>query len=133
MTKKHLFKGGQYYIGDPCYVVRGDAWDALLDETGQFGLPKFKRTAFWDSGLFIYKDNFCFASHTKYGDGSYLLQSPVNRNITSVPVDAGLIACMPIESLDGTANLVLSFIKDFLVWEDRGVFHFGDYTISTNY
>ena len=38
-TKKHLFKVGNYVIGDPCYFIADENWGKVLEDTGFFGAP----------------------------------------------------------------------------------------------
>ena len=35
--KKHIFKAGNYVIGDPCYFIADENWDKVLEDTGFFG------------------------------------------------------------------------------------------------
>lgn len=130
MTAKHLFKAGEYYVGDPCYAVADDNWSDLIETTGCFGLhPEQETTTNWDSGKFVYNGLDCFADGTKYGDGCYF-----SNYGHEFGVDAGLLGIIPKEAVDSNSthggNFIV-FVKDFLVWADDGVFHFGDIEINT--
>ena len=84
--KELTIPAGQYWIGDPCYVLgdkNGFYWMPLLNETGYFGLFASKR----DQELNVYQEltdcvyllSFdkkrdglkAFVSSTMYGDGQY--------------------------------------------------------------
>lgn len=140
-TRTHIFPRGNYYIGDPCYVIpdENDAWDELIDNTGFFGLhtkdSKGDDIVNWDDGVFLYKGCKCFASGTAYGDGLY------SSNIkTSFPVDAGLIGIIPLDIIisDKKVNdsiklgAVRYFDNEFEVSEKDGIFYFGNIRINTN-
>ena len=119
--KKFTFPAGRYYIGDPCYVVADDDWIPLLHATN-----------YLDEGLFTYKGEKCFADGTAYGDGCYR-----DNRRNSYPVDAGLIGILPEKVCIFPPNAymeynVLEFKREFEVWSDGGVFHFGDIVIDTN-
>jgi len=131
MTRKHEFPAGKYYIGDPCYVVPEDKWMSLLDETGFFGLPKLVPTGFFDDGVFLYNGKKCFATSTKYGDGSYEIRNDYDEYIDSVMVDSGSIAIMPIDALENPAVAWIDIKQSFIVYEDNGIFYFGEFIIDT--
>lgn len=93
---------GAYWLGDPCYAVRGDDWDVLLNSCN-----------FFDNPVGEIKGFKVYASSTAYGDGVY-------PGLTGVeyPVDAGLIGLVPVEyveqaratdtSLDGMRRITLT-------------------------
>lgn len=115
MTRKHIFPAGEYYIGDPCYVIPDEDWDGVLKATD------------FDDGLYHWNGRICFTAFTKYGDGCY-----GNRNGDAmVAVDSGTIGIIPIrkddeiEGLFYPYTLLRTFGKKFEVWEEDGVFHFG--------
>jgi len=133
--KKHTFEKGLYVIGDPCYFINDENWDKVLEDTNFFGCPMVndKKPADWDEGLFHYKGKPCFAHATKYGDGEYRI---LGRG-KSVAVDSGAIGVMPLLACDTLPELsdlyeIISFGKNFEVWEDNGVFYIGKYVIDTN-
>lgn len=129
ITRKHLFPAGEYVIGDPCYAIRDENWEKVLEETGFFGLPDQTPTGFFDDGLFIYKNSLCFAWGTAWGDGSYKLGK---TNIV-LGVDAGLISIMPKRAVDenGWLTTVVYFTEPFKVWFANGIFHFGTLSVNT--
>lgn len=130
-VQKFQFPAGEYYIGDPCYAVADNDWMPLLEKTGYFGLYPADTTDFED-GLFYYKGERCFTHNTAYGDGEYR-----GSDGNYYPVDAGLIGIMPIHLVDKSLyDLELDsfstvFKKDFNVWEENGIFHFGHIRINT--
>ena len=99
----------------------------MIDETGCFGIEDGLN---WDDGKFLYNAHKCFASGTQHGDGTY--EDNYNR---AYGVDAGLIGIIPELACDGDSldggNFV-TFEEDFLVFEDDGVFYFGNIVIDTN-
>jgi hypothetical protein len=114
---------GQYYIGDPCYVIADDEWDDFL---GVFISS--------DSGFFEYKGHSFFVSNTAYGDGSY-----EDNFGNTYPVDAGLIGAIPMELVsqykekDGT---LYTFSEPFVCIacdiEDEGGISIGHIIIKTD-
>lgn len=82
MKSELMMPAGEYYIGDPCYVIDNDLWDEFCDAT--FAMKK-------DYGVFEFKGYKCFVSSTNYGDGTYTDQ--MHRKY---PVDAGIIGAIPI-------------------------------------
>lgn len=125
--KKYTLPAGEYYIGDPCYVVPNKDWIPLLERAGYFGSEP---SLDCDEGFFFYKDKACFAYLTAHGDGTY-----TDKSHNKYPVDAGVIGILPVEVCDFKELLypcvTKKFEKDFVVWEESGVFHFGDIIIST--
>lgn len=93
---------GSYFLGDPCYAVRGDDWDVLLNSCDFFDKPVGEIKGFK-----------VYASSTAYGDGVYRGQEG-----HEYPVDAGLIGLVPVEyveqakatdtSLDGMRRITLT-------------------------
>ena len=133
--KQHIFKPGAYVIGDPCYFIGDKNWDKVLEDTNFFGSPRVdgKPPKDWDEGLYHYKGESCFAYGTRWGDGEYY--APLLRE--SVGVDAGLIGIMPIFVCDTfpTVNelyIIRKFNREFKVWAEYGIFHFGVVEIDTN-
>lgn len=137
-TSIHYFPEGDYYIGDPCYVIPDDDWDELIDNTGCFGLHSEtkdrKPITNWDDGVFYWNGEKCFASGTAYGDGCYSSNIQVNFG-----VDAGLIGIIPVKVISSDTILeamrlgaLRRFYDGFEVIELNGLFYFGDVKIDTN-
>ena len=118
---------GTYYIGDPCYIFE-KSWMELLNATD-----------YLSDGLFTFRGFTGFASNTMYGDGLYH-GSPMGR----IPVDAGLIGCLPVEMLEidqkvtaeeivaDEIGIIVTFEKPFVVdRDDDGTFQFGNIHIAT--
>jgi hypothetical protein len=115
------FKKGEYYIGDPCYVVEDDDWIKLLEDNNYF-----------HDCNFIYKGKKCYADGTAYGDGCYQ-----DNHGEAYGVDAGLLGIIPVsiikvnkKEMKRLGNVV-KFTKDFNVDSGNGIFHFGNITINT--
>jgi len=120
---------GTYFISDPCYIIRDEKYDRLLEETHYFGLSLPDRgNIFIDS---VTKLPFAVFS-TAYGDGCYRDESGFEYG-----VDAGCIACVPVAMVDGltgardSINLV-TFDSPFEVGYNDGLITFGHVNIQTS-
>lgn len=132
MTRKHTFPAGEYYIGDPCYIIPDEDWMPLLERTAYFGLPNHSEPSLedWDDGVFHWDGRRCFVAGTKWGDGCYGNE----KGDKVVGVDSGTIAIIPLKEGDSDNDkdglpflysIIVSYGKRFQVWEEDGVFHFG--------
>lgn len=142
MTRKHTLPAGDYYIGDPCYLIPDEDWDEIGNATNWFGSEFFPSTPpppkDWDDGLYHWKKALCFASHTKHGDGVYY----DGGHKQEYWVDSGLIGVTPIAGDFNDENLGLGywlggkikkFKKPFTVWAENGTFHIDRTIIRTGY
>lgn len=109
---------GEYYIGDPCYVI--SEWDEFLEPM-------------WDANgesAFLWKGRECVVFSTAYGDGCY-----EDRDGYSYPVDAGCIGAVPVELCNGdhpsTAGNVFMFREDWDAKTDGETLRFGTHVIPT--
>ncbi len=121
---------GEYILGDPCYTVPDELWDALLASTGS------SDETFDDEhpvGVILGFQVLAFS--TTHGDGIY-----EGTDGHEYPVDAGLIGLVPV-SLPGITThdddtawppRRVRFLAPTVCWNDRGVLHFGQFTIDTN-
>ena len=106
---------GEYYIGDPCYVI--EEWDEYLETVGfEGGVKEFRGmlTAKW---------------YTKYGDGAY--ESDYGHTLL---VDSGTIGCIPKElcTKDDGGGAFIEFEEDFTCEEIKdGVMQFGHLIVDT--
>lgn len=117
---------GKYYIGDPGYAF-DKTWMDILKETDWFNNEPCK----------IGK-HLCAAGSTAHGDGLYK-----DQNNYEYPIDAGLIAILPIVLLRRERKLnitkiakekygrVVDFEKPFEVIIENGKFDFGGILINT--
>ena len=119
---------GTYFIADPCYIIRDEQYDRLLEETNYFGylLPD-RGNIFIDS---VTKLPFAVFS-TAYGDGSYLDESGFEYG-----VDAGCISCVPVAMVDkhtsaGDSINLVTFDSPFEVGYNHGLITFGHIQIKT--
>ena len=117
---------GKYFVGDLCYVLRGEDWENVcklifqFDGSclqGEFNLPDGRRFAMFN---------------TAFGDGTYEDQ---DRN--SYDVDSGSIGCTLVSNFSSEEDLsrlgrVVEFKEPFEVSEDRGMIHIGHLNIETN-
>lgn len=124
----NIFRAGNYYVGDPCYVI--EKWDELIKSTGCFGLEEDKDTTNWHNGCFSYNGKKCFAEGTAYGDGTYF-----DNKGREYGVDAGLIGIVPVSAIDknkrGDGGQIVEFKEDFRAFENKGIFTFGNLVINT--
>jgi len=134
MTRKHLFTAGVYWIGDPCYSIKDENWSNILEKTGylagDYDDLSLDNTDNYDDGIFHYNNKICFASRTKYGDGTFF-----DKIGNAYGVDAGLLSIMPFDCCDGDSmggGHIREFGKDFKVWEDDGDIYFDNDCIITN-
>jgi hypothetical protein len=83
---RHTFSlpAGRYWIGDPCYAIRGDDWFDFLNVAE-------------DDGTNTYKDDEFLVVSTG-GDGGW------DYNGEHYFVDAGMLAVIPIALVDEYAN-----------------------------
>lgn len=123
---------GSYWIGDPGYVFplddleEFDPWSDLLETTGFFQVKNY------------YKDKHIevWASPTTFGDGLY------NSGNKLFSVDSGLLGIVSvgtiqylksdIDKLNRNGWFVI-FDTSTKVFQENGVFHFGDIIIDTGY
>ena len=119
---------GTYFIADPCYIIRDEQYDRLLEETNYFGyqLPD-RGNIFIDS---VTKLPFAVFS-TAYGDGSYFDESGFEYG-----VDAGCISCVPVAMVDkhtsaGDSINLVTFDSPFEVGYNHGLITFGHIEIKT--
>lgn len=134
MTRKHIFPAGDYYIGDPCYLIPRKDWDGVIKSTNYFGEGSLPQPNF-DDGVYSWNGKRCFASYTAHGDGIYT--NP--RKTLTIGVDSGTISIIPVDRADEPKTMTffiygnhVRFPKEFSVWEENGVFHFGKIKIDTN-
>jgi len=118
MSRKTMLPAGEYYIGDPCYVI--EAWDDFLEP-------------FWDTnggGIFDFDGYDCCVFQTQYGDGRY----PASDG-SSLPVDAGIIGAIPAVLMttgDFEEGTRVSFNRPFeCSRDDDGRLHFGSFSVMT--
>jgi hypothetical protein len=119
---------GKYLIADPCYVLEEEVYSRLLKETSYFMYESVDR-----GGVMVDKQSgkFFAVFSTKYGDGIYYDESGFKYG-----VDAGCIACIPVELCnkgeDSEYINEVYFARDFEVRYDDGLIVFGDVNINTD-
>lgn len=126
VSKKVLFDAGEYYIGDPCYVMADENWDETLKQTGCFGYEPF---AGYDDEIFDLYGRQCWAFNTLYGDGCY--KDGKNKKYY---VDSGMLGIVPFDACDQLPDdAQVHFFSDaFYVYAIDGVFYFDNVVIDTN-
>tara|TARA_R100001530_G_C4196581_1_gene123601 strand:+ start:54 stop:479 length:426 start_codon:yes stop_codon:yes gene_type:complete len=130
---------GKYVICDPCYTLgtkSNKEWNALLNKTGYFGYFKPNTDVENNSynndrgGYFKVQDKVIACFGTRHGDGSYY-----DQHGNEYGVDAGMIACIPIDIAEKIDNRLMTkhiFEETFICHYDDGCIHFGDIEIDTN-
>lgn len=143
---------GDYYIGDPCYVIHDYDWMNALEGTRYFGLFDSDEAmnsgehkyapANMRCGVFMVKTNdgkefLLGASQTKHGDGEYPCEDH-GVEIGKCPVDAGLISAIPMEFIKrygvlDSLGVQYHFKRPFHVHysDDTGAIKFGNITVLT--
>lgn len=122
----NMFPAGEYYIGDFCYLLDEQDYDAIVCSFKYDGVPH------------KYKDFVFLFADTAYGDGQY----SDNQGNSCYSVDSGTIGIinLPTEELkqkakqlmkDNSANVVY-FDTPFVVRVHDDVFMFGHVIIDTN-
>lgn len=147
LDPRSLLPPGEYYIGDPCYVIRDEDWMDCLEETAYFnmlepGTERKYRPSDLQNGVFSFEDGneiqYRFAgSSTKYGDGCY----PCRENgmqLGECGVDAGLIAAVPVAMVEAVGEpsgldlgVLHTFEHPFNIGYDDGVISFGHVKVIT--
>ena len=122
---------GQYFIGDPCYVLSTgdhDGWIRFLMDNKLIneGPPH--------QGECDYEGHACFVGGTSYGDGTYLLSTS-----HELSVDSGLLSAVPMAANDepnlrhlAQLGAIITFHKGFDCSVEDGVFWFGDHSVNTS-
>lgn len=143
---KHTLTAGEYYVGDPCYVLEDRLYyDVVLPALHAY--PESQLPEDLDD-VVDYLDNYrikqkslmhirgrkCVVFSTEWGDGEYQDQL---GNVYGV--DSGLIACIPVELLTEEVlkiahNLgrVQMFEQDFVCGSENAYLTFGDIVIDTD-
>ena len=125
---------GTYFVGDPCYYVRGQNWGAFCDalhsqekETGR------SRQNIYDISLNPNSETptRIIAMSTQYGDGYY----PGSCG-NSYSVDSGLLAIIPADSkdiFDKYTGIAHKFSEPVTISRTKeGTLNFGKISINTN-
>ena len=123
------FQPGQYWIGDPCYVMHAE-WSELCTQLFFAGRTDFGA----NDGEYTMKNGHkIFIASTAYGDGEY----SDNRG-NRYGVDAGCIGIIPLTAIDQSNKendikhgKVFTFNTEFEVSASGGVFHFENIVIDT--
>ena len=117
-----IVPAGKYLLGDPCYHIKDEHWDILLDSCEYFQNSVGE--------IFGHK---VLAFSTMYGDGCYS-----DNHTNSFCVDAGLIGLIPWEyieefsvEVDEELAVVVTFEDDTKCYSEEGNLVFGTIEIRT--
>lgn len=118
--QKYILPAGKYYIGDPCYVIRGANWQKVCDEL--------------EDGIYTNLNHPFFMASTAYGDGSYMDQEG-----NEYGVDSGQLGAVPIALIETSVAQAesLGIIRDFpdgliIGYGTGATFEFGEIVIHTD-
>jgi hypothetical protein len=124
---------GRYVLGDPCYLIRGNHWDELLETCDMFDQPIGHVTLTMPGSDFLVGKRYeILAFGTYYGDGTY--QDNVGNTYN---VDSGLIGLVPVELAEALGTLkegdVIIEFREPNGWcsNENGVMCFGFNKIDT--
>ena len=115
---------GEYYVGDPCYVLSSESNDIWLAQT-------IRPPGVEHGAVFHLKERKCVAFRTLVGDGVY----PGNDGF-EYGVDSGCIGAIPTDAMDwhviGSGTTMI-FDEPFACIRDgeTGRLTFGDLVIET--
>lgn len=115
---------GDYWLGDPGYVIEDHAWQELISGAYDFG--RHLAALFPDGKHMV-------ALNTLYGDGIYETNQD---SVFDLSVDAGLIGLVPAELVNAKANTSMlgarvSLTSPIEVFNDAGTLHFGEILVYT--
>lgn len=133
-TEPKILPAGEYWIGDPCYVIGNDNddWEAILDKVGYFGIYESEN---WDNGAFEHKGKACWGHSTACGEGAYDLVDDNDEDIELLIVDSGMLSVVPVSVIDNDnaahAGVYVTFDDNFSCSYDNGKFTFGGLTVDT--
>lgn len=114
-----MFKSGEYYIGDLCYVLNEEEWLEVCDLLDIRGDGAHTLTSGKRIGLF----------YTSHGDGEYF-----DQNDNAYGVDSGTIGCILASEIDTVLDdsmVLIEFNYDFDIGESDGTISFGHVDIDT--
>lgn len=96
----HIDAVGDFWIGDPCYVVPDDHWGPLCDNWQQFEKDNPEINHHYIARVEHEPTGLCFYTwNTAYGDGTYRLFVD-DKEVAQVCVDAGCLSAIPVLLLD---------------------------------
>jgi len=84
---------GEYYFGDPCYVVPRDKWSELISLIYSDGVADFNDKE--NMRAVEVDDDKFYMFGTLYGDGEYPLYSTDSETVF-LPVDSGTLSIIPM-------------------------------------
>lgn len=116
------------YIGDPCYVIRGEAWDEIVEN--------HYNSDYTENPHHVVNGYDCFLFSTAHGDGLFQLKEG-QTVVANIGVDAGMIGAVPIAAVTDPDMLGLGYITDIELSSDTctsdgGDMTFGPFSVKTN-
>jgi hypothetical protein len=111
---------GEYWVGDPCYIVTDLAWEEALLSSRMFTLP----IGVTGGGAQV------LAFHTHHGDGVYH-----DKQGREYPVDAGVIGLVPVEGFPEPADGLMhkiEFEQPAVCFTEDGIIFLGHLSIDTD-
>lgn len=119
----------KYYIGDPCYVIRGKAWDKIVKD-------HYDVSSGTENPHHRVDEYDCYLFNTAYGDGVYDLKDG-DEIVAHLGVDAGMIGAVPLPAVNDPTGLSLGYVVDIELSADNcmsggGDITFGHLTVNTS-
>jgi hypothetical protein len=117
----------RYYIGDPCYVLRGKVWDKVVEDHYRDDTENpHHQVGGYD----------CYLFNTAYGDGAYDLRDG-DDVVAHLGVDAGMIGAVPLPAVNDPTGLSFGYVIDIDLSADNctsegGDMTFGHLTVNTS-
>lgn len=117
---------GSYYIGDPCYVIPDEDWHGWLNNCNFTEVTNL-------FGIVPNTDLVACGFSTAFGDGLYLLEKMAYSgykgewdSVAEIPVDAGMIGFVPVDSVPVSGRPDLNHVITFdnpvdVTWEEGNI------------
>jgi hypothetical protein len=118
----------KYYIGDPCYVIHGNAWTEIVKN-------HYKNNT--ENPHHVVNGHDCYLFTTAHGDGLFQLKDG-QTVVAHLGVDAGMIGAVPVDAVTDLDMLDLGYVADINLSSDTcksddGDMTFGPYTVKTSW
>ena len=116
--KENALPAGEYWLGDPCYVIKDDQWLDFLKHINR------------ENGSAEFQGHQLTVFDTRHGDGVY--QDGAGN---LYPVDSGQIGAVPKDLIQREALMHMGRLIDssspLVCTDEDGILTFGDTVITT--
>ena len=122
--QKTTLPPGEYWLGDPCYVIENEDWNG------------FRKSVDRDTGHSTYHGHESAVFHTKYGDGNYPDRAGKYHGVDSGQIGAVARALATkcdgsLERLEELGQIIRSTKPMACIADVRGTIRLGEVTIET--